>query len=222
MTLTHHKLDAIDVAILSIDDVRNGLQNLIAFRDQLVTETYEAQEDLKAIKAFEIPDQAQLDLAQTVTADLKAKLKFIETEKEKTTKPINALLKKIHDLYRPVLTSLESGEKELKTKMAAALRSFVEEQTKALQAVSAATKAGDMGAAREALTAMPEAAMPENMSVREIWKFRVKDAAKIPDNFLMVVVNAGAVKAAIDAGERNIHGLEIYREDSVTIRQVNK
>jgi predicted SnoaL-like aldol condensation-catalyzing enzyme len=206
----------------ALQKVQESLQDLLGRRDEIVHETFEAQEDLKAIKAFEIPNQEQLDLAQAVTADLKAKKKQIEEQKEKVTKPLNELLRLVHAIYLPVLTSMESGEAELKKKMASALTRFQEEQTKALAAVSAAVRAGDLVTAKKHMNETTEARLPTGMSIRDIWKFRIADPAKIEDKYLMVVVNEAAVQAAIDAGAREIPGFEVYKVDSVTIRQPGK
>lgn len=203
-----------------LERVSAGLDKLATFRmKELVHETYEAQEDLQCIRNLEISDQASLDCTQGVTADLKAKKKRLEAGKKEVTGPINELLDKIHDLYRPLLSSLDQSEGILKKKMAEALRRLQEEQTLALQAVSKAVREGAMSEAKVAMDGMPGADLPEGMSVREIWKFKVVDASLVPNEFLMVVVNDSAIEAAVANGIREIPGVDIFKQDSVTIRQ---
>lgn len=53
-------------------------------------------------------------------------------------------------------------------------------------------------------------------SVVKRWTYKVVDIKALPAD--MLEVNKGAIQAAIRAGERNIPGLEIYQEESLSIR----
>lgn len=59
-----------------------------------------------------------------------------------------------------------------------------------------------------------EQAAPKN--VRKVWKFRVTDKSKVPDEFL--IVDEKALGAAVRSGARKIEGVEIYFEETVVLR----
>lgn len=53
-------------------------------------------------------------------------------------------------------------------------------------------------------------------SAATFWTFRVKDPGKVPARYLMV--NEGAIKAAVSGGVREIDGVEIYEDVRTAIR----
>lgn len=197
---------------------KKGLLAIVAARDALVTFTYEAQENLKVFKKFAIKTQDDLNDAEAVTIDVKKDLKRLEAQRDAALAPLKELSKLVSALYTPAVTSLKASEKELKTRIARGIEHLRDEQNRALKAVSTLTSIGRVAPARQVLLGMPDAQLPSNTSIREIWKFRVKNAELVPDAFLTVVIDSDKVEEAIDAGVRHIEGLEIYKEDSVTIR----
>lgn len=202
-----------------IERVSQALLAIMAQRDDIVRSTYEAQEDLKAVKGFSVATQEDLDNAVSGTADLKKELKRLETIQKAALKPLLELENTIRGIYRPVLTSLAESEKLLKGKIATGMKFLQEEQNRALRLVSELSREGDLVQAKSVLMRAPAAELPKQSTIRSVWKFRVKDAALVEDKYLMVVVNDGAVQAAVDAGVREIAGIEIYEENPVTIRQ---
>ncbi len=55
-----------------------------------------------------------------------------------------------------------------------------------------------------------------NSVVRKVWAFRLTDLSKVPLQYIQL--NETAVRNAIEAGERNIAGLEIFQECQVAIK----
>ena len=64
--------------------------------------------------------------------------------------------------------------------------------------------------------AMKEVEQAAPANVRKVWKFRVTDKSKVPDEFL--IVDEKALGAAVRSGARKIEGVEIYFEETVVLR----
>jgi hypothetical protein len=197
---------------------RTSLQSLASARAALVHDTFDAQENLRTFKKVVIRSQTDLDDSEGVAIDVKKSLKAAKAQRDAILTPFKELVKLVTSVYAPLLTSLEASEKELKLKLVKGLAALTAEQNRALKTISTLTSAGRIAPARQVLLNMPAAERPKNMSVREIWKFRILDISKVEDKYLVAVVNTDAVEAAIEAGVRRIEGLQIYKEDSVTLR----
>lgn len=178
----------------------------------------EAKDIAATVKLFKIESQEDLELANDTTKDVKLKFKDLEERRTSITQPINEGLRRINAVFKPITDQYKKCEVDLKTTVAAGLRYLREEQTRKLQEVAELSKAGDMVEAKRALLETPDAVLPAGTSIREIWKYRVVDISKVPDEYLILCVNDTIVQAAVAAGAREIPGLEIYSEDSVTTR----
>lgn len=178
----------------------------------------EAKDLVATVNCFKIESQDDLDLANETTKDVKVKLKDWEERRTNITQPVNEGLRRINAVFKPLTDQYKKCETDLKSKVSTGLRYLREEQTRKLQEVAALSQAGDMVEAKRVLLSTPDAALPTGTSIREIWKYRVDDISKVPDEYLMLVVNDTAVQIAVAAGKRAIPGLQIYSEDSVTTR----
>lgn len=197
---------------------RAGLENIVKAKDAIVHETYEAQENLKVFKKLNIKTQDDINDAEAVTIDVKKAIKRLKAERDAALAPLKELVALGTGIYGPLLLLLENGERVLKAKISEGIVHLRNEQNRALKAVSTLTGAGRIGPARQVLLNMPDAQLPKNTSIREIWKWELQDIEKVPVEHLLLVVNATSVEAAIEAGARQIPGLRIYKVDSVTIR----
>lgn len=63
-----------------------------------------------------------------------------------------------------------------------------------------------------------EIAQNKVAGTRRTWTFKVLDIKLVPDQFKVVSVDEKKIKALIGAGEREIAGIEIYQELSITAR----
>lgn len=197
---------------------RAGLQTIMEAKDSLVRETFDAQENLKVFKKLSILSQDTINDAESVTIDVKKTAKRLKAQRDAALQPLNEIVELVKNLYKPVLTSLDTSEKELKARISKGIVYLRDAQSRALKTVSTLSSAGSIGPARQVLLNMPDAQLPKNTSIREIWKWELKDIEKVPVEHLLLVVNSTSVEAAIEAGAREIPGLRVYKVDSVTIR----
>ncbi len=178
----------------------------------------EARDIAASVKLFVILTQEDLDLANDTTKDVKRKFKDTEERRTSITKPINEGLRRVNAVFKPLLDQYSQSESLLKQKVAAGLKYLQAEQTRKLQEVAVLSQAGDMVGAKAMLLSTPDAALPSGTSIREILKYKVVDISKVPDEYLLLVVNDAAVQVALASGAKEIPGIEIYTEDSVTTR----
>lgn len=201
-----------------LERARNSFRMLDETRAALVHATFDAQENLRTFKRAVVRSQEDINDSEACAIDAKRDAKLYKAQRDAVLEPFKEIVKLVTGLYAPLIGALDGSEKELKSKMVKGLAALSAEQNRALKAVSTLTSVGRIGPARQVLLRMPSPEMPKNMSTREIWKFRVKDISKVEDKYCMVVVNTTAVEEAIALGVRHIEGLEIYAEQSVTLR----
>lgn len=173
--------------------------------------------------------------------------KEAESRRVLLVKPLNDHVKKINELFRQVLAPFVEGDawlrKQLlayareKTRLAEAAAAAAERQRRESEALlrdaERAEAEGHPGvaegllntavakadAAKGPFVAPPAKTLVTSMGARTIkktWTFRVTDLAQIPRGFLLL--NEKSVREAIDAGLREIPGLHIYQEDSLSVR----
>ena len=181
---------------------------------------------------------ACIDLAGRI----KAHSDHAERERKAMVKPFNDGVKAINDRFRRITEPLAIAQKMVKDNIGAyqsrreaelreaARKRQEEEQAALLNAAAAEEEAGNTVQAEVALRqALRVRAEPEKVNVGKTtgatsaivrrWAFRVTDVAALakahPD---FVDANSVAIRKAIQAGARQIAGLEVYQEESVSIR----
>jgi hypothetical protein len=175
--------------------------------------------------------------------DVKNRLSLIEAERVKITQPLNDSLRATNALFRKAsehLTLQESyakraiiayndeqdrREKELQRQADEAARK--EREKLAARAAAAEDKGKPEKAAQleqraEAVVApVVTLQRPVNTGIgdRKVWKFRIKDAALVPREYLTVneVAIGGVVRAL--KGSTNIPGVETYQESVIAVRR---
>jgi hypothetical protein len=147
---------------------------------------------------------------------IKNKLEIITKRKEEITKPMNAALKNVRDLFKPLETAGETALRIIKDKML----SFTSEKTrqaekaklKIAQKVESGYYKPETGVEKMgAVVEQPKTISTENgmATTRMVTKYRLTDISKVPLKFHLVDMQA--VKMAIKAGE-TVEGIETYQE----------
>lgn len=151
----------------------------------------------------------------------------------KTHKELVALKKTFTDplenAERLVKSKILTYQREEDQKRQAEIRRQQEEaRAKAdEEAMQAALNAPDPAAATEILDAAIEAPAPRvyvpptvpavsGVSTRKVWQFEVVDTSKVPAEFW--ILDTPAIGRAVRGGARDIPGVRIYPEDSVSVR----
>ena len=120
---------------------------------------------------------------------------------------------------------LQKEREEQEFKRYEELRLLEEERMAAAEANAPLEEIQALEAKQEDLILKPVIIEPQRTSVRstsgtmsakKIWKFELTDGTQVPREFMMV--NETAIRRAIMDGVREIPGVRIYQEESISIR----
>lgn len=186
---------------------------------QLESETAAAKDSLLALSDFRVETQEDLELANELTVEVKRKHADLDALRTSITKPQNEALRKVNALFKPGLDYYEECEQLLKSIILTGLETLRNKQTAALAEAAVHAKLGAVEESRAAILAAPDAALPANASIREAWTYECVNLALVPDVFLRVVLDATAVKEALQRGVREIPGLRIFVKQTLSIRK---
>jgi hypothetical protein len=180
--------------------------------------------------AATITDQASLQAAADLLAEVKAMSKQLDGLKAVFVTPLEAAAKKAKNQFKPLTDLLDSAEKRLKDSTKAFLDAERAKETRAAIARHADTvaSASSPEAAAVAATAPVHVAPPPKaagVSMAWRWTYEVEDlktlAAAVAsgtasEGYLQVA--SGTIQAAIRSGVREIPGLRIFQEGTVVSR----
>jgi hypothetical protein len=185
----------------------------------LKAEEVEARSIRQEFAALSITSQEDIEFANDLLRDVKAKWDALEERRTRITGPLNKSLRETNALFQPALKLLSECERVLKSKVAEGIKELQRIQTESLRLIAQQSRSGDLDAARATMLRMPDARLPEKTNVREKLDFEVLSLGDVPEEFLCIVVNVEAVQAALDAGVRAISGLRIFPRSIVTVRK---
>jgi len=140
----------------------------------------------------------------------------VEEKRTAITGPLNKALREVNALFRPMKTSLEEAERELKKKIAGYL---AEREAQNLRAIQAAANAETAEQASEALATVAPAELPRGVSQRFMWVFEITDASLVPREYLMLdEVKIGCAVRDSD-GAVEIPGIVVRKEAILSSRR---
>jgi len=187
-------LQAANKVLVRIGQVR---KEIVAYWDEPITTAH------KAHKALLTKKREMLEALESADAILKPRVRdFMEAER-----------KKREEAER--LAAAKEAEDKRKADEAMAEAAKLEEEGKTEQALEALDKATEIEETREKAV-IPEALKTEGMHTRKTWKYREIDLTKVPMKYF--TLDSRKVNTAIKAGVREIPGLQIYQDTSLTVR----
>lgn len=183
------------------------------------TELTLVRSELAELEGWSIATDDDQTFAANMLRNVKARHKLLEATRTDITKPMNAALKAVNDLFRAPRGELEAVEKLLKSKIAAFVAAKVESNRAALEA---ARTADTVEAATEALATVSDTKAPKGVSVRHVWKVNSAAVEALPREFLIVDVAAlEAYARKFEAVPPEIPGVTWKREAIVSSRAVS-
>jgi hypothetical protein len=172
---------------------------------------------LEPWKGFAVKSQSDAGLVHAELLKVKAKAKELKAQKEQVTKPLNAALTAARGWFKPLETVLDGLEEVFKGKLGQWDRDQRAEADRQLAAAAAAFQAQRPAEGLAIMQAVPDAPVKQQgTSVRTVWKFRIT----VPGNVPRELCNPDdrLIRAAVDAGRRDIAGVEIYEDSEVRVR----
>lgn len=175
---------------------------------------------LRELDTFTVATDEDSAFAANMIREVKAKHKELDERRKEVTQPLNATVRTINGWFKPALEALETAERKLKSKVALYMQ---ESARKAQDALALAASAATAEEATVALAASMPAAMPQGVSMRMVWKFRIVDDSAVPAKFCSpdsAKIDAEMRGSVKDNGEPTpISGVEFFQEASMTVRR---
>jgi len=172
-----------------------------ALRHELEREAQEQSEGLTILRNIPVETQEDYAWACDTLLEVKGRYKALEAREATITKPLWEAWKATKDLFRAPKDALVEMERVLKQKVAA----FTQAQ-----------EARRVAAMQTQALAIPEPAEAQGVTVREVRKWEVFDAEKVPRAFCSP--DPQKIQQAIDAGDTEIPGVRFYMQPVVTAR----
>ena len=156
------------------------------------------------LQGIVISTQSMCDKAGALLVATKAKLKTLEAERTKVTKPLLESKRMIDEWFKPAKAALTSVEQALK----AALAGFVTTQE---QARIDALQLGQ----HDAALAVAPAVMPAGVSTRTTWKYEIIDPDAVPREYL--VIDSAKIQTHVTAhkSQTSIPGVRAYPDTGI-------
>lgn len=194
-----------------------------------------------------VSDLASREGAATQLREVATFAKFIDDDRKKRTRPLDAEKKAIMDEYRPAEADLANARSML---TAGILKFDTEERRKAEEAQRAADAAAEKERARLAklaekaeargdahkaqeferrsefvATQAPVAVPPpklDGVSTRKVWRYEIVDAKHIPSRYLIVDTKAldAAVRSLGADAANMIPGIRVWAEETAVVRGI--
>ena len=164
-----------------------------------------------------------VDSASLFLKEIKDMEKTVEDKRLTFTKPLNESLKNINDTFKKMREPLEQARNLLTSKILTWKR-IEAERVAAEQAAYRKIQEAEAELCRlqnkpvveeEPIVIAPVVNKIGNMQTVKRWTFEVVNFAEVPDE--LKIINSLAVKESIRNGIREIPGLKIYQEESLSI-----
>ncbi len=154
--------------------------------------------------ALVVNSQARLDMAGELLQQVKGKVKKLEVERKKITKPLLDAKKAVDNLFRPATDAAALVEEILKK----AISGYIDGQR---AAKVAALQAGD----HEGALATTEPELPGGVSMRTVWKWKLVEANLVPREYW--AIDARLVQEHVNTfkGQSHIPGIEVFPETGI-------
>jgi len=172
---------------------------------------------LKQADSYVIKSAQDVDSASEFLRKIKDTENRLETKRLEFTKPLNESLKAINNTFRQLSEPLSQARKLLTEKILLWRRQeqekIAKEEERRRKIQDAHERAGHEVKAPIILE-RPEKKMGDTQ-VRKVWSWKLVDFNKVPDSYKEI--NPVAINQAIRNGAREIPGLRIFQEESLSI-----
>ncbi len=171
---------------------------------------------LDQVKSFQVNSQEDFDFIGELLRDVKQEANELEKRKRSILDPLNASRNATIALFKPAETAVAAIETELKLKVAEYELRLRAARESARAQIDASSTAEEVDMSLLAMEASQSPDMPEGITIREVWDFKILNSLAVPREYLCV--DESFVREAIRLGKRDIPGIEIFKKQSVAVR----
>lgn len=174
-------------------------------------------------QSYVVENIKDVENASAYLKEIKDMEKVVEEKRITFTKPLNESLKNINDTFKKMRQPLEQA-RDLLTRKILTWKRIESERVAAEQAAYRKIQEAEAELCRlqnktvkeeEPITIAPVVNKIGNMQTVKRWTFELVDFSKVPDDYKSL--NNTEVNGAIRSGIRDIPGLKIYQEESLSI-----
>jgi len=172
---------------------------------------------IKEAEGYKVASVEDVDKASIFLKKLRDTERMIEAKRLEFTKPLNQSLRAINASFKNVTQPLASARIVLTQKVVTwktAERERLEKEEARRRKIQEAHEKKGHEVKAPVVLEIPENKIG-NTQTRKVWKYKVVDFSKIPDDFKSI--NQVAINQAIRQGVREIKGIEIYQEEQLSI-----
>lgn len=168
------------------------------------------------VEGYEIPDDDEYTVAAELAKSVATEQKLWEDQQEKATRKLKNEYDMRRATFQPVIKRLKDTKQILKDMLGAYSLRKLQEQRRLLDAANAAESPSEnTQLMREARTAgAPEV---KGIGGKVCYTAVLRDESLVPNEYW--VVDMGAVQRAVDAGARDIPGIEVLESVNPTVRR---
>lgn len=178
---------------------------------------------IEKAESYVVNTIADVDDASSFLKEIKDMEKIVEDKRLTFTKPLNESLKNINDTFKKMKEPLEQA-RDLLTKKILSWKRIEAERVAAEQAAYRKIQEAEAELRRlqdkpeiieEPITIAPVVNKIGNMQTVKRWTYAVVDLTQVPGCYK--ILDAVALREAIRTGVREIPGVRIYQEESLSI-----
>lgn len=191
-----------------------------------VVEAHRAQVDQLVGMAERQPveNERTAKMAVAVIERCSKRRKTLDEARTAAVKPLNDQVKEINGRFQPEIKRLKAAEDTLKGRVLAYQREVRRRAEEAARKAREEQMRQEAEARKNARPAPPPPPPPDpaaatkaalsGLKTRKTWTFQVEDLSQVPVGYLQL--NETAVRQAIREGAREIPGLRIFEDETVT------
>ncbi len=184
------------------------------WKGELAAQQGELTEVMAMLQDFSVDTPEDVAFAEDELASTKGQWKEWEKKRTEITKPLNAGLRGINALFKPVQSALKDIETVWKKKIVAAQTAAQREQQRLLQEAQATSDPQEIQTALIAAADAPLAL--SGVTMRDNWKWEVTDAAQVPADYWSPCPIKIAAQVKARGGAANIAGVRVWNDPIVS------
>lgn len=165
---------------------------------------------LGMLLAVRVTTDAEAQGAVDMTRSLREQRRALETERDAQVKPLNAVVKRIRDFFRPPIDALERIETHLKAEVKRYRDVQAAAQAAALQAATSHEEIA------EAVAVL--APKPDGVVERAVWRWELEDLAQVPREYFVLDEARIGREVRASKGATAIPGIRVVRDSQVIVR----
>ena len=181
-----------------------------AWRDDLAAQKSELADVLGMLESFEVETPEDVAFATEELASTKGQWKRWEEQRTKITKPLNAGLREVNALFKPVQGALKTIEGLWKRKIVSAQMAAQREQQRLLQEAQAATQPQEIKTALIAAADAPLDLAPAGVTMRDNWRWEITSAKDVPAELWAPCPQR--IADAVKGGATDIPGVRVWND----------